>query len=40
MRRSFALLAYATLTSAGRLFVPLFLRLRIQRGKEDPAPGR
>lgn len=36
MRRSFALQTYATLTSAGRLFVPLFLRVRIQRGKEDP----
>jgi 3-deoxy-D-manno-octulosonic-acid transferase len=37
MKRSFALLFYSTLTSACRPLVPLFLRSRMLRGKEDAA---
>ena len=37
MKRSLALLTYGSLTSACRPLVPLFLRMRIWRGKENPA---
>src|SRR5436305_1962371 len=37
MKRSLALLSYGSLTSACRPLVPLFLRIRIWRGKENPA---
>ncbi|MEA2841111.1 MAG: 3-deoxy-D-manno-octulosonic-acid transferase [Methylobacteriaceae bacterium] len=37
MKRSLALLAYSALTSACRPLLPLFLRTRLLRGKEDPA---
>jgi 3-deoxy-D-manno-octulosonic-acid transferase len=37
MKRSLALLTYSVLTSACRPLVPLFLRTRLLRGKEDPA---
>src|SRR5947209_4685734 len=37
MKRSLALLIYSILTSACRPLVPLFLRIRIWRGKENPA---
>ena len=37
MKRSLALLTYSALTSACRPLVPLLLRMRILRGKEDAA---
>ena len=37
MKRSLALLTYGSLASACRPLVPLFLRMRIWRGKENPA---
>src|SRR5947209_2362497 len=37
MKRSLALLIYSTLTSACRPLVPLFLRTRIWRDRENPA---